>query len=114
VLALRTCHPTPPVAFPSNWGAAFENQEVEIIGPYGVGVLVIALGGVFVPILSGPREGQEAAEDAGGKHCWRLRHRNGNVMADSGEGSSERNSAERALHGVKRNAPNADVEDVSE
>jgi len=51
------------VAFPSNWGAAFENKEVEIIGLYGVGVLVIALGGVLVPILSGPREEQEAAED---------------------------------------------------
>ena len=53
-------------------------------------------------------------EDNAGKYRWRLRHRNGNIMADSGEGYSERNSAEEALHGVKRNAPNADVEDVSE
>jgi uncharacterized protein YegP (UPF0339 family) len=35
-------------------------------------------------------------------------------MADSGEGYTERNSAEEALHSVKRNAPNADVEELSE
>ena len=50
-------------AFPDSWGAAFENSEVQIIGLYGVGILLIALGGIFVPLLTSPREEQEAAED---------------------------------------------------
>jgi len=54
----------------------------------------------------------EIYEDEGGEWRWRLRHRNGNVMADSGQGYTERNDAEAAIHGVKRNAPNADVEAV--
>jgi len=41
---------------------------------------------------------------------WRLRHRNGNVITDSAGGYAERNSAEAGIHGVKRDAPNADVE----
>jgi uncharacterized protein YegP (UPF0339 family) len=49
----------------------------------------------------------EIYEDAGGEHRWRLRHRNGNVIADSGEGYSSRSAAEDAVNGVKRNAPNA-------
>ena len=51
------------VAFPNEWGAAFENQEVWIIGLYGLGVLVVALGGAFVPLIGGPAEEREAAED---------------------------------------------------
>ena len=45
---------------------------------------------------------------AGGEYRWRLRHRNGNVVADSGEGYSSRSAAEDAVNGVKRNASGAD------
>ena len=49
----------------------------------------------------------ELYEDNAGEWRWRLRHRNGNIIADSGEGYSSRNAAEDAVNGVKRNAPTA-------
>lgn len=36
--------------------------------------------------------------------------RNGNILADSGEGYSDRSGAWEAIEGVKRNAPNAGLE----
>ncbi|WP_436935701.1 HVO_2922 family protein [Halovenus marina] len=56
----------------------------------------------------------EIYEDAEGKWRWRLRHRNGNVLADSGQGYAERTGAEDGLNSVKQNAPNADTEAVEE
>jgi uncharacterized protein YegP (UPF0339 family) len=153
-------------AFPDNWGAAFENQEVEIIGLYGLGVLVIAIGGVFVPLLTSTREEQEAAEDRaaiaeaerdaaveeaeqrgreaarveaerdrlaeeltrigdsqsqfelyvdrGGKHRWRLRHRNRNIVADGAQGYASRQKAQQGLSAVKRDAFGAPVVDLEQ
>ena len=46
----------------------------------------------------------ELFEDAGGKPRWRLRHRNGNVVATSGQGYSSRGKAQQGLHSVRRNA----------
>jgi uncharacterized protein YegP (UPF0339 family) len=40
---------------------------------------------------------------------WRLRHRNGNILADSGEGYTERTDAQDAIESVKRNSPGAGV-----
>lgn len=51
----------------------------------------------------------ELYEDRGGEWRWRLRHRNGNIIADSGEGYSSRSTARNAVDGVKRNAATADV-----
>ena len=53
----------------------------------------------------------EIYEDAGGEHRWRLRHRNGNILMDSGEGYSSRNKARDGIESVKRNAPNADTDE---
>jgi uncharacterized protein YegP (UPF0339 family) len=50
----------------------------------------------------------ELYEDSAGEYRWRLRHRNGNIVADSGEGYTSRSAAEDAINSVKRNAPNAD------
>jgi len=52
----------------------------------------------------------EIFEDKGGEFRWRLRHRNGNILADSGEGYAERRNVRDAIESVKRNAPNAAVE----
>ncbi len=153
-------------AFPDNWGAAFEHSEVAIIGLYGLGVFVIALGGVLVPLFLSPREQQEAAEarageaeverdaaleearrqateaaeekaqrealelelqriedsqsqfelytDASGKHRWRLRHRNRNIIADSSQGYSSRQKAQQGLSAVKRDAFGAAVVDLDQ
>ncbi|WP_225332937.1 amphi-Trp domain-containing protein [Halomicrobium urmianum] len=43
---------------------------------------------------------------------WRLVHRNGNVIATSGEGYTRRRNAEKGLRSVVANAPGADVEDA--
>ncbi|ELZ47229.1 hypothetical protein C463_02883 [Halorubrum californiense DSM 19288] len=48
-------------------------------------------------------------EDASGKPRWRLRHRNGNVLADSGEGYASRSNAVEAVTRVKANAPGAET-----
>ncbi len=50
----------------------------------------------------------ELYEDKAGEYRWRLRHRNGNIVADSGEGYSSRSAAEDGINSVKRNAPAAD------
>jgi uncharacterized protein YegP (UPF0339 family) len=51
----------------------------------------------------------EVFEDKGGKFRWRLRHRNGNILADSGQGYSSRTKTFDGVDGVKRNAPNAET-----
>ncbi|WP_353633836.1 HVO_2922 family protein [Halobacterium sp. NMX12-1] len=52
----------------------------------------------------------EVYEDAGGEWRWRLRHRNGNIIGDGGEGYSSRTKAHDAIESVKRDAPGAAVE----
>jgi len=54
----------------------------------------------------------EVYEDAGGEWRWRLRHRNGNIMADSGEGYGSRPAAAEAIRSVKRDAPGAEAEEA--
>ena len=51
----------------------------------------------------------ELYEDAGGEWRWRLVHRNGNRLADSGEGYTERSEAANAIERVKRYVPEADT-----
>jgi amphi-Trp domain-containing protein len=51
----------------------------------------------------------EVYEDSAGEHRWRLRHDNGNIIADSGEGYTTKASAEQDLESVKQNAPDAAV-----
>jgi uncharacterized protein YegP (UPF0339 family) len=52
----------------------------------------------------------EIFEDNGGEFRWRLRHRNGNILADSSEGYSSRSGARDGIESVKRNAPGAETE----
>jgi len=51
----------------------------------------------------------EVYEDAAGEYRWRLRHRNGTILATGGEGYSERSGAVHGVNSVKRNAPNTPV-----
>ncbi|OYR82774.1 hypothetical protein DJ71_11365, partial [Halorubrum sp. E3] len=51
----------------------------------------------------------EIYEDAAEEWRWRLRHRNGNVLADSGEGYASRSNAVEAVTRVKANAPGAET-----
>ncbi len=52
----------------------------------------------------------EVFQDRADEWRWRLRHRNGNILADSGEGYSRRKDAINGLESVQRNAPGAEVE----
>ncbi|WP_324760317.1 YegP family protein [Haloarcula montana] len=51
----------------------------------------------------------ELFADAADEWRWRLRHRNGNILADSGEGYTERNKTIDAIQSVKRHAPGAET-----
>lgn len=51
----------------------------------------------------------ELFQDRGGEWRWRLVHRNGNVIATSGEGYSRKHNARKGLRSVMRNAQGADV-----
>jgi len=55
----------------------------------------------------------EVYRDRADEWRWRLRHRNGNIIADSGEGYGRRATAVNGLRSVQHNAPGADV-DVEE
>jgi len=52
----------------------------------------------------------EIYEDNEGKFRWRLRHRNGNILADCGDGYANRSKARDGIESVKRNAPGAATE----
>jgi amphi-Trp domain-containing protein len=52
----------------------------------------------------------ELFRDQADEWRWRLRHRNGNIVADSGEGYNRKRGAMNGLESVQRNAPGADVE----
>jgi hypothetical protein len=54
----------------------------------------------------------EVYRDSAGEWRWRLVASNGNIIADSGEGYSSKQGAERGIESVKRNAADAEVEFV--
>ncbi|WP_436924245.1 DUF1508 domain-containing protein [Halosimplex amylolyticum] len=62
-------------------------------------------------VLDIGRAAFEIYEDRGGEHRWRLRHRNGNILMDSGQGYADRSGARDGVESVKRNAPNADLDE---
>lgn len=51
----------------------------------------------------------ELYEDSVDEWRWRLVHDNGNIIADSGEGYSSKQSAEEGIESVKSNAPDAPI-----
>jgi uncharacterized protein YegP (UPF0339 family) len=53
----------------------------------------------------------ELYEDSAGDYRWRLRHENGNIIADSGEGYASKQKARQGIESVKTNAPEATVEE---
>ena len=53
----------------------------------------------------------ELYEDKAGEFRWRLRHENGQIIADSGEGYTTKANAKNGIQSVKENAPIALIED---
>jgi uncharacterized protein YegP (UPF0339 family) len=54
----------------------------------------------------------EVYEDSAGEYRWRVRTRNGRVVADSGTAHDDREAAEEAVDRVRRYAPTAELLDV--
>jgi uncharacterized protein len=53
-------------------------------------------------------------KDRKGEYRWRLRARNGEIIADSNEGYSSKASCKHGIDLVKEQAANAEVEDQTE
>jgi amphi-Trp domain-containing protein len=53
----------------------------------------------------------ELYEDSAGQWRWRLRHDNGNIIADSGEGYTTKANAKNGIESVKKNAPGGRIEE---
>ncbi len=53
----------------------------------------------------------ELYEDKAGQYRWRLRHENGNIIADSGEGYASKQKARQGIESVRTNAPEADIQE---
>lgn len=56
----------------------------------------------------------EVFRDHGDEWRWRLRHRNGNIIATSGEGYTRKHNAQKGLQSVVQNAPDAEIIEDSE
>ncbi|WP_233274779.1 HVO_2922 family protein [Haladaptatus cibarius] len=68
--------------------------------------------GSVVEALRPPTQASfELYEDHIEEWRWRLVHRNGNIIADSGEGYSSKQAARKGIKSVKRNALGAPVEE---
>lgn len=53
----------------------------------------------------------ELYKDKAGEFRWRLRHENGQIIADSSEGYTTKANAKNGIQSVKENAPIALIED---
>ena len=53
----------------------------------------------------------ELYKDRAGEFRWRLRHENGQLIANSGEGYTTKASAINGIESVKENAPTASIEE---
>lgn len=51
----------------------------------------------------------EVFQDSDNEWRWRLRHRNGNIIATSGEGYTRKHNAQRGLRSVVENSPDAEI-----
>ncbi len=56
----------------------------------------------------------ELFRDEADEYRWRLRHDNGNIIADSGQGYASKQKATQGLNSVKSNAPGAPVEETDD
>ena len=113
--------------FPDGWSLTLGDTGVIIT--YVTGLAVTGIAGAFVPLATprveevdvaaaAPTEaaGEEPSkarfelyQDKQDEWRWRLVHRNGNIIADSGEGYTSKANAEKGMRSVKRNAPGAET-----
>jgi uncharacterized protein YegP (UPF0339 family) len=75
-------------------------KAVERVSNYAADADLLAIGSAAFEIY----------EDRGEEWRWRLRHRNGRIIADSGEGFGKRSGAVASIERIKRHAPAAGQE----
>ncbi|WP_324665975.1 YegP family protein [Haloarcula sediminis] len=73
-------------------------KAVERVSDYAADADLLAVGSAAF----------EVYEDKGGKWRWRLRHRNGQIIADGGQGFPKRSAAIESIERVKRHGPGAE------
>ena len=56
----------------------------------------------------------ELYADRAGEYRWRLRHQNGNIIADSGEGYTTKANAINGIESVKENSAAAPIDDQTD
>ena len=100
------------------WRLRHDNGETIAAGTRGFSSRSAAKNGIeSVRSAIGPADylefdpaGIEVYEDAAGEFRWRLVHRNGNILGDSGEGYATRSNARRAADRVQEVAGDAAVD----
>jgi uncharacterized protein YegP (UPF0339 family) len=111
-------------AYPSNWNVDAGDLSPIILTGYALGIGIEVVAAFLFPAVSdepvpaaatGPagtdaaREQGDVHEDRKSEYRWRLRHRNGNVVADGGEGYTDERNARKGIAAVQRTPPDADV-----
>ena len=54
----------------------------------------------------------ELYKDEADEWRWRLKHRNGNIMADSGEGYTRKMDAKNAIETIREEVGDAEIEEL--
>ena len=84
----------------------------ETAEPASWPIAVAQADGTTIEALRPPAQATfEVYEDESDAWRWRLRHQNGNVVADSGQGYSSKRAARKGIESVKRNALGSPVEE---
>lgn len=78
------------------------DEAIESIQSHGTAATALAVNSATFEIY----------EDDADEWRWRLRHRNGRIMADSGQGYGSRSDAVEAVNRVKANAGAAPTEEA--
>ena len=97
------------------WRLVHENGQTLADGGEGYSSRSKARQGIESVRTNAPEGGKadfEVYEDARGKYRWRLRHTNGNIIADSGQGYADESGAEQAVDRVRNYAPDAPHLDI--
>lgn len=116
------------VYFPEQWNlrgpGANTDMAPSVTVLYGVGLLVVVISALLLPAVTKTREVDEKSqeskarfelfEDKKGEWRWNLRHRNGNIIADSAEGYSSKGKAKQGLESVRKNAGGAPISERGE
>ncbi len=116
------------VYYPGNWNvpaaSAAPDYSTQIATAYAAGVFFVVFSALVLPVVTAVRDEVavsvpdeskakfELFEDKAGEWRWRLRHRNGNIIADSGEGYASKQKAKQGLESVRKNAGGAPVEEA--